>query len=75
MSVCFDSNLPLFFLLTTIHSLVALARSDLCVGHSDTTQELSLVVRELVHRSKGDVECARASMVHCKDVDALSVVG
>lgn len=62
-------------LLTAARSLLALARSDLCVGHGNATQELGLVVRKLVHCSKGDVECARVGMVHCEDVDALAVVG
>lgn len=61
--------------LTTAQGLVALACSDLCIGYGDATQDLSLVARELVHRSKSDVGCARAGMVRCKDVDALVVVG
>ena len=62
-------------LLTLIDGLVALAHIHLRVGHGDATQELSLVVRELVHRSEGDVESVVAGMIHSKNIDALAVVG
>ena len=62
-------------LLTLIDGLVALAHIHLRVGYGDATQELSLVVCELVHRSKGDVEGVGARMVHSKNIDALAVVG
>jgi hypothetical protein len=41
----------------------------------DTTQELGLVVRELVHSLERNIERARAGVVDGGDVDGYAVVG
>jgi hypothetical protein len=40
-----------------------------------TTEELGLVVRELVHRAERNVERARAGAVDSGDIDGYAVVG
>ena len=49
-----------------------MGRGYLCIGNGHASQELGLVVRELVHRRKRDVESAHSGMVYRENVDTLA---
>ena len=54
---------------------MAVTRRDLGIGDGNAAQEHGLVVRELVHSLKRDIESTGSRMINGQNVDALASLG